>query len=158
MEIKLLSDYPEYTPRLSEIHYEGIGRHFSADATPESYIEKLQAHLNHEKLPLTFVAIQDNQPIGMASLRINDGLRPDLEPWLGGLIVDPDYRKQKIGERLITAIKDKAVEFSYDRLYLLTFDKTLPNWYRQLGWQKAGFDKLLGHTVTVMSIYLGENE
>ena len=40
----------------------------------------------------------------MCSLRGNDGIRPDLTPWLGSLVVHPDYQKQGVGRRLIDAL------------------------------------------------------
>lgn len=42
----------------------------------------------------------------------------------------------------------------FEKLYLLAFDPTLPQWYEKLGWRFLGHDQLLGHKVTVMSIDL----
>jgi len=58
------------------------------------------------------VAFYDNQPIGMASLRINDGLELDYTPWLGSIVVDPAFRSMKVGEYLLDSIKNKAGNFT----------------------------------------------
>lgn len=78
----------------------------------------------------------------------------DLAPWLGSLVVDPNYRQQKVGERLINAIKQQALNFGHKKLYLLAFDSTIPNWYAKLGWKQIGDDQLFGHTVAVMDVEL----
>ncbi|MBA2655007.1 MAG: GNAT family N-acetyltransferase [Gammaproteobacteria bacterium] len=111
-------------------------------------------HLNYDQLPITLVALSEQTPVGMASLRINDGIRPDLEPWLGSLVVHPKYRGSRVGERLIKAIEQEALARGYEKLYLLAFDATIPNWYSRLGWKKMGTDELFTHTVTVMQLEL----
>ena len=105
-------------------------------------------------MPITFVALHDNKPVGMCSLRENDGIRPDLVPWLASLVVDQHYQKQGIAKKLIDAAKAKATELGFKTLYLLAFDLTIPHYYASLGWHEIGTDELLGHPVTVMEISL----
>lgn len=152
IEIKYLVDCQEYIPILAKLWYEEISRHWVKDSSVEKAIERLRVHLNKDKLPLALVALQDNNPVGMACLRETDGIRPGVTPWLGSLVVDPTLRGKKIGEMLIEAIKSQAKLFSYNILYLLAFDLTIPDWYARLGWQWVGHDDLLGHRVVVMSI------
>jgi len=47
----------------------------------------------------------------MCSLRENDGIRPDITPWLGSLVVDPKYQRQGIGNMLIDTTLLKARSF-----------------------------------------------
>lgn len=101
-------------------------------------------------MPITFIALENNQPVGTCSLRKNDGIRPDLVPWLGSLYVEPNFRSRGIGEKLIDAVINKAQNMKFQKIYLLAFDPTLPNWYRKLGWQGIGVDVLNGHPVSVM--------
>lgn len=152
IEIKLLADCQQYIPYLAELWYEQIGKQWVPNASIEQAKQKFILHANTNKLPMTFVATDNNQPIGMASLRVNDGIQPHLTPWLGGLIVDPNYRQQKIGEQLINSVKQQAALFGYKQLYLLAFDPTIPNWYKKLGWKSIGTDQLFGHAVAVMEI------
>lgn len=49
----------------------------------------------------------------MCSLRVNDGIRPDLTPWLGSLVVDPKYQKQGIGKMLVDEMKEKAKKLGF---------------------------------------------
>ena len=90
----------------------------------------------------------------MCSLRSNDGIRSDLTPWLGSLIVDKAAQGRGIARLLIDAVKNKAKAMGHETLYLLTFDLTLPGYYYSLGWELIGMDSLLSHDVTVMKIDL----
>ncbi len=154
LEIKLLIECQEHIPELARLWFEEISKHWVPGASVERATQNLLAHSNHDKMPMTYVALYQGKPIGMASLRENDGIRPDLIPWLGSVVVDPAFRKQKVGERLIRAIKNQAKVFGYNMLYLLAFDQTIPEWYSRLGWEMIGTDKLFEYPVSVMQIKL----
>lgn len=154
IEIKMLAECQEYIPQLAVLWYEEISRHWVPNASIECAEQNLIKHLNLNLMPLTFVALYQEKPIGMVSLRENDGIRPDLTPWLGSLVVDPDYRRCKVGEKLIEVVKNQARIFGHDKLYLLAFDKTISSLYSKLGWVGIGGDQLFGHPVDVMSTNL----
>jgi len=152
LEIKLLADCPEYIPQLAQLWFNEIGKQWIPNASVERAMETYKTHLNHESMPLTFVAIVDNNPVAMTSLRENDGIREDLTPWLGSLIVHPYFRRQRVGERLIDLTKERARAMGYEKLFLLALDPSIPNWYTRLGWLYIDTDKLYHHPVTVMEI------
>lgn len=154
IEIKLLADCSEAIDQLALLQYQEISRHWVPGSTVEQVKQKLMTHLNRDKLPLSFVALIDGQAVGMASLRVTDGIKPELTPWLGSLVVDPKYRKLDVGEKLINKVKEEALSRGYSALYLLAFDPTIPNWYSRLGWEMLGEDQLFGHTVSVMKMSL----
>lgn len=151
IQIKLLVDHSYYLPELAQLwHKELIGR-WVPGITVEQAQTRLSTHLNKDCLPFTLIALDQDKPIGMASLRAQEeNVGSELSPWLGGLVVNPNYRKQGIGETLIEAIKQKAREFNYAELFLLTFDPTLPGWYSRLGWEEIGTDKLHERPITLM--------
>lgn len=157
INIKLLTECQQHIPELASLWYEEISKHWVPDASIERARQNLFKHSNDDKMPMTFVALAAGKPIGMASLRENDGIQPDLVPWLGSLVVHTDYRKRGVGEMLIQAIKNQASAFGYDKIYLLAFDLTIPDWYAKLGWQKIGMDSLFNHRVTVMSSSIGDD-
>ncbi len=111
--IELLKHHSETIPQLVQLWHEGIGRTWSPDVCISRVADKLHTHLNESTLPITWVALDNMQPVGMVSLRDNDGIRTDLTPWLGSLVVDPRYRKQGIGQRLIEATQLKARELGF---------------------------------------------
>jgi N-acetylglutamate synthase-like GNAT family acetyltransferase len=151
--ISYLDDHLEYLPQLAGWAFEAWGR-YNPSSSLEKAQEKLKTHLNKTTLPLTYIALHDDLPVGMCSLRMNDGIRSDLAPWLGSLYVEPDMRGQGIGEELIRVTTEKARSMGYRKLYLLALDKTLPDWYQKLGWRMISFDELNGHPVSIMEIAL----
>ncbi len=153
--IKFLRDCQQHIPYLAQLWFEEISQHWVPNASVERAHDLLLKHVNiSNQLPMTFVAFVDNTPIGMASLRENDGIRSDCTPWLGSLIVDPTCRQQGIGEQLIEAVKQQAKLLHYSELYLLAFDPTIPTWYSRLDCLPVGSDQLFGHPVAVMNIAL----
>ena len=154
IEIKYLHDCQEHIPALAEIWYEGIRRQWVPNSSVVKTIEDLKTHAQIHDMPLAVVALMNNQPVGLACLRDDDGLSNHLTPWLGSLAVHPNFQRRDIGAHLITHIKTLAKARHFESLYLLAFDPTIPTWYATLGWETIGNDTMLGHPITVMRIRL----
>lgn len=152
--IELLKNHPDSIPRLVDIWHEGSAKTWLPAACINRVSQQLHEHLNDKSLPLTFVAFDGMTPIGMCSLRVNDGIRADLSPWLGSLVVALNYQKQGIGKILIDATKNKAKELGFIQLYLFAFDPTIPNYYERLGWVIMGMDEFKEHPVALMAVKL----
>lgn len=152
--IGLLKEHPETVERLAQIWLQVLGSIWVPDVSIEQVKQRYSDHLNDTTIPLTFVAYCNEQPVGMCSLRENDGIRPDLMPWLGSLVVDPNYHKNGIGKQLIDAAKQKAKDLGFETLFLFAYDPTIPNYYQKLGWVRVGVESFKGHQVTVMKISL----
>ncbi len=152
--IDLLKNHQDSIPRLAAIWHEVLGKIWVPDVPIERVIQKYDSHLNDTQLPITFVATDGEKPVGMCSLRENDGIRPDLTPWLGSLVVSPDYQKQGIAPLLIEASQQKAKDLGFKKIYLFAFDPTIPDYYSRLGWSVIGIDEFKGHAVTVMEFSL----
>jgi GNAT superfamily N-acetyltransferase len=154
IKIDYLKHHPQHIPPLAKIWLDTIGKMWAPQVSLEETCKRFQTHLNSDTLPLTFVALDHTIPVGMCSLRLTDGLRPDLSPWLGSLVVDPKYQNHGIGKLLINATQDKARQLGFEKLHLFTFDPTLPNYYSQLGWNIIEMNELHGHPITVMDLKL----
>mgnify|MGYP006322553705 CR=1 FL=1 len=154
IKIDLLKNHPHAIPELAHIWHEVLGKIWSPDVPVERLISRFADRLNDKNLPINFVALDGDVPVGMCSLRKNDGIRPDLRPWLGSLVIDPKYQKQGIGKMLVDAAAEKAKELGFEKLYLFAFDPTIPEYYTRLGWKKIGMDEFKSHPVTVMEVGL----
>lgn len=152
--IDFLKTHQETIPRLAAIWYEVLGKKWVPDVPVEQVIQCFNEHLSETEMPITFVAFNNTNPVGMCSLRENDGIRQDLIPWLGSLVVDPDYQNEGIGRQLIDATKKKAKGLGFAKLYLFAFDPTLPKYYQRLGWKIIGIDQCKKQQVTMMEIGL----
>ncbi len=152
--IDYLKHHSDSIPELAKIWHEVLGQIWIPDIPISRVEENLRNHLNTEQLPLTLVANREHKPVGMCSLRINDGILPELTPWLGSLVVSPNYQKQGIARMLIDKIKEKARHMDFKKLYLFAFDPTIPEYYSRFSWRKIGMDEFKGYPVTVMEVML----
>lgn len=152
--IDLLKNHPDTIPKCAKIWHEVLGKIWAPEISIKRVIQRFTDHLNENVLPITFVALDAEKPVGMCSLRNNDGIRTNITPWLGSLVVDPAYQKRGIGNQLIDATKNKAKDLGFSKLYLFAFDPTIPDYYTRLSWTLIGIDEFKGHPVTVMEVRL----
>lgn len=153
IKIDLLKNHPQSIPTIANIWHVVLGKIWM----PEIGIEEIEFGYHEEmndNMPLSYIALYEEIPVGSCTLQLNDGIRPDLGPWLGDLVVDPKYQKQGIGKILVNVAVEKAKELGFEKLYLFAFDPTIPEYYERLGWRKIGIDEFKSHPVTVMEIDL----
>ena len=153
IKINLLKNHPYAIPALANIWHEVLGKIWM----PEIGIEEIESlyyeELQHD-LPLTYIALYDKIPVGSCTLELNGGIRPDLGPWLGDLVVDPKYQKQGVGKMLVDVAFQNAKALGFEKLYLFAFDPAVPKYYERLGWKKIGMDEFKSNPVTVMELEL----
>ena len=75
--------------------------------------------------------------------------RPELFPWLAGVFVTPERRRQGAGAALVRRIMDEATSLHVSRLYLYTVDSTA--FYANLGWSLLEHTAYRGQDVSIMS-------
>jgi N-acetylglutamate synthase-like GNAT family acetyltransferase len=130
--ISYLIDHPEHIPQLSQWMFEEW-KSILVDETLETRTEKFKTHMNRDKLPIAWIAHANGQVLGTAALRAHDlPGREDLTPWLGGVFVGADFRRQGVGTALCAAVEDAARSLGTQTLYLFTLDKQA--WYSRLAW------------------------
>jgi N-acetylglutamate synthase-like GNAT family acetyltransferase len=78
--------------------------------------------------------------------------RPDLDPWLGGLLVLPEWRNRGIGTMLTHRATEEARRLNISPLYLWTH--SAERLYRKLGWQVVERTNYFGKEAVVMAIDL----
>lgn len=132
VRISYLIEHPEYIPQLAQWLFKEWDV-ILGEKTPEVRIKKLNAHMNQDQLPIAWVAHENGQLLGTASLRVHDlEGREDLTPWLGGVFVGPDFRRRGIGAALCATVEEAARSRGIETLYLFTLDKQ--TWYSLMGW------------------------
>ena len=94
--------------------------------------------VNAEKLPQTFVAIDNGEAVGMYQLSMNDDLfgRPDVYPWLINVYVDEAHRGKQICRILMETVLENAKKTGIETLYLYTSHVGL---YEKFGWEFLEF-------------------
>lgn len=100
-------------------------------------------------LPIALIAERDGQPVGTATLDIEDlPGREDLSPWLASVLVAPNHRRQGIATALVTAVRQRAAALGHARLWLFTADQAA--FYAKRDWQPAGVAAYRGQPVALM--------
>lgn len=149
MHISYLVDRPELAeqliPGLLEHWRYVFPHHTFADR-----VAKFQTHQNYEDLPIAWIAHDGDTALGTAALRTHDlEGREDLGPWLGGVYVQPQYRRQGTASALCRTVEIKAAAMGITRLYLFTHGHG--KLYESLGWEYLEPTDWHGHACTIMS-------
>jgi N-acetylglutamate synthase-like GNAT family acetyltransferase len=152
--IEYLADRPEFLEKLAELSWkEWQDIYEQRGHTLEHSLKNYQERMNIDRLPLTLVAVRRAELVGMVSLKFHDmDTRLDLDPWLGGLLVLPKWRKRGVGTILMSHATDEARRLNVSRLYLWT--STAESLYRKLGWQLVERTNYFGKDAVVMEIDL----
>ena|SRR3989304_5096452 len=153
IKIDLLKNYPHAIPKLANVWHEVLGKIWMPEIGSEEIESLYYKELNHD-MPLTYIALYDEIPVGSCTLQLIEDVRPDLGPWISDLVVDQKYQKQGIGKMLVNVTVEKAKKLGFENLYLFTFDPTILKYYERLGWRKIGMDEFKSHPVAVMEIGL----
>jgi GNAT superfamily N-acetyltransferase len=134
--------------------------------TIEHSVKNYRERLNTDRLPLTLVAVRSRhgqsltglavnrcELVGMVSLKFHDmDTRPDLDPWLGGLLVLPEWRNRGVGTMLMHRATEEARRLNVPKLYLWTH--TAEGLYLKLGWHILERTNYFGKEAVVMQIDL----
>jgi GNAT superfamily N-acetyltransferase len=124
--------------------------HLHPGLTLEQAIERTKAKCGQAGVPSIFVAIQNETPVGTASLIADDmSIRRELTPWLASVFVVPEWRGQGIASALVRRVEAEAIAGGFGRFYLYTPDQQAL--YKRLGWQDVENLEYRGENVTVMS-------
>ena len=85
------------------------------------------------RLPQTFIALINDEPVGMYQISMSDDLvsRPDIYPWLVNVYVDEKRRGNGICRELMNTVKENAKNIGLNELYLYTKHVGL---YEKFGW------------------------
>ncbi|WP_431223525.1 GNAT family N-acetyltransferase [Serratia sp. L9] len=98
---------------------------------------------------LTLLMIDGERPLGMASLwPSDDHHRMDLSPWLAGVFVHPNQRRQGIAQRLEQAIVSMAQRQGHPILHLITDGSEAL--YVRWGWHTIERRQQYGEEVVIM--------
>jgi GNAT superfamily N-acetyltransferase len=137
LQIELLADHPEAIPILRE-WFEREWEPYYGPAGPGNAEEDLRTSCNHDKLPITLLAIYEGKVCGTAALKAESvSTHKHLTPWLAALLVAPAFRRRGIGEQLIAAIEEKAGQLGYKLIYVGTGEGsgTPESSLRKRGWE-----------------------
>ena len=152
--IDYLANCPEFLDALAQLSWKEWQEIYQQrEQTLDDCLKNYRERTNTDRLPLTLVAAHGGELVGMVSLKYHDmDTRPDLDPWLGGLLVLPEWRNHGVGTMLMHRATEEARRLKVPRLYLWTH--SAEGLYRKLGWQVVERSDYFGKEAVVMQVDL----
>ncbi len=133
LTIELLADRPEAMPLVAGWYFAEWG-HLNPSATLERVRAKLLASMNRDAIPLTVLAVIDEEVVGAAQLKYREmPMFPEKEHWLGGVYVAPEHRGHAIAARLADSVVETARNLGVKTLHIQT-ERLDGGLYARLGW------------------------
>ena len=133
LKIEYLADRPEAVPLVAGWYFAEWG-YLNPKATLERARQKLVASMNRDAIPLTLLAVIDEEVVGAAQLKYREmPMFPEKEHWLGGVYVTPEYRGHDIAVRLVDAVLEAAQCLGVQTLHIQT-ERLDGGLYARLGW------------------------
>lgn len=152
--VHLLADRPRDAEAIAGWHFGEWGP-YSPGETLEQGRRRLLGWSERDRIPLTLVAVVGGGPAGSASVVEHDMEQPPpelagLSPWVSGVYVVPEHRKEGLGPALVGGCEEKVRDLGHDILYLYTSPVTAVKFYEPMGW--STFARLVyeGEDVVVM--------
>ncbi len=135
MEFSDLSDLPGAIPQIARWYFEEWGYLLEGD-TYERAIERLDAYIQGDQMPVMVLAIEHGEVLGVAQLKLHEleDAYPELVNWLGGVYVAKEHRGKGVAARLVEKVLEIAPHFGVEKLYLQT-EVPGGGLYARLGWK-----------------------
>jgi GNAT superfamily N-acetyltransferase len=131
-QIASMRDRPDLVPLVANWLWTEFGR--PNGRTLETSLKAVAETVTAETMPRTFALLVNGVPVGTASLTIDDlDSRPDLTPWLAGVVVAPEARGKGLAAYLVAAVEAEAIRQSVTTLWLYTW--TAERIYQRIGWR-----------------------
>ena len=118
-----------------EIYSQWIDMYTRQNKSVDDVIKTVESRAVTDTIPLTMIALEGDTLLGSVTLKVSDfSAHPELTPWLAGVFVLPQYRKQGVGSKLIGFAENIAKEkFNVETLYLYTGSAS--GLYEKLGYK-----------------------
>ncbi|MET0357547.1 MAG: GNAT family N-acetyltransferase [Cellvibrio sp.] len=161
IKVQLLQQAPEHFAQVAAWHHQECERQ-GLQSTIATRQQRLLAHVQHNSIPKTIIALHGKKLLGCVSL-VNYTYRTEnsvLTPakstplWLSNLFVIDERRQQGLGNLLIEAAKKYAYDFGAAELWLSAAEFT--DYYQNRGWTIIRKTRLGGRLVNIMRVRLGE--
>jgi len=108
MEIKTLRSLPNYITTIANIYLQEWGWHFSKEWNIIT-LDDMIKDINDNFLDTTYIALINNIFVGTIALLDADlKSHMHIKPWITCLYVEPNFRKQGIGKKLVDFILQKV--------------------------------------------------
>ncbi len=149
MRIDFLKNNPVFALRLAEL-CGNEWEHLYVDWDRAVALRELESQRADGRLPLSLVAIEGNELLGMVSLVFDDlpGYE-HLNPWLASLFILPEHRSRGAGSQLVSEAEKLLVLNRVSRAYLFT--ESASSFFEKIGWSAMAKASSNNHPVVILT-------
>jgi GNAT superfamily N-acetyltransferase len=133
LSIELLADHAAVIDDLVQ-WYEGEWEPYYGQQGPGDARADLESRCNRGRLPVGFVAVDNDRILGTAAL--DNDAATGKTPSVVGLLVAPDHRRRGIASALLEFAEHLGRDLGYDELFMST--TILGELVQRRGWQEQG--------------------
>lgn len=153
MYIDYLKNKMEHLETVNSWLYNQWGHH-DPNGSEEAWLIERRKKLNNNKLlPIIFIALENEIPVGTASIIKSDmKTHPELEPWMANVYVKKDERGNGHGTKLVKRVLKEAKHQDFKKIYLFTPDKK--SFYLKIGWKLYEHEEYREEMVDIMKFKL----
>lgn len=117
--IDYLVNHRSHIPRLAAWLMDASPEFFAGYALSEVARDHFEGRLNIDSLPISFIALDDDVPVGtIALLSESITTHTHLTPWLGALYVSPEFRHRGTAMSLVAHALEKGREMGFESVYV----------------------------------------
>ena len=147
--VHLLADHPHLINPVALLRWREWGRAENLTC----WIRITVRETGREELPVTWVDIDEHgSALGAVGLGDHEDVRPDLSPWVWGLVVRADARRQGVGRRLLDRLSSFAQAKGYPEVWVAT-GRPAVGFYQRCGFRPV--EQGAETTVLVKSLSAG---
>ena len=115
--VHLLADYPHLIKTVALLRW----REWGHEESLTRWIRITVREAGRDQVPVTWVAVDEQGDVlGAVAIGDTEELRPDLTPWVWGLVVRKDARRQGVGRRLLDRLSAFAEAKGYPEVWVAT--------------------------------------
>jgi len=131
--VHLLADHPHLINPIALLRWREWGR----DQSLTDWIKITARETGRDEIPVTWVAVDDQgAALGAVAIGDHEDVRPDLSPWVWGMIVRPDARGQGVGRRLLDRLSTFAQVKGHSQVWVATGDPAV-EFYERCGFRRV---------------------
>ena len=155
LKVYPLKNYPKLISEINRIVFEEF-QYFFPNLSIQDFEKSVNEKLNIDRLPIFYIAFDKDKLIGCFAIREYDAkiskdfsppLKEKYSPWLGSVVVYPEYRGKGYGKALVEIAKQKIKKFGFEKLYIFT-DKE--EFYLKLGFKIIQKTKINNNPCSIM--------